>query len=246
MHRYDEALAAYDRSLELKPGSADTHFARGFTLHKLGRSDEAFSAYSRCLDLRPTYLSAVNNRALILMDRGRPGEALVAFDQVSRLAPDTTNTLANRGAAQVAMGRFKEALRTLDDSLKVRPDDPETLSNRGVALEGLGRSRQAIRGYQKAIREAEKKGMPSAKSWARKGAAQYRRRWLHPFRVRRSAGSFQRALDIDDTATGAHNGLGVCMVVRGLGWAGSTTCQLSLRWRERWCCHRFVRFVHRE
>jgi tetratricopeptide (TPR) repeat protein len=47
------ALAAYDRALSLKPGSAEAHTGRGLALLDLGRRHEAVVEFHRALELDP-------------------------------------------------------------------------------------------------------------------------------------------------------------------------------------------------
>jgi tetratricopeptide (TPR) repeat protein len=51
LDQYEEALAAYDRLLQLAPDDATAHYNRGHTLQALGRQDEAADAYERALAL---------------------------------------------------------------------------------------------------------------------------------------------------------------------------------------------------
>jgi tetratricopeptide (TPR) repeat protein len=43
--KYDQAVAAYDRALEIFPGDADALFDKGSTLVKLGRTPEAMKCF---------------------------------------------------------------------------------------------------------------------------------------------------------------------------------------------------------
>jgi tetratricopeptide (TPR) repeat protein len=47
LERYEEALAAYDRSLELDPDDATAHNARGRVLWDLERYEDAYGAFDR-------------------------------------------------------------------------------------------------------------------------------------------------------------------------------------------------------
>ncbi len=65
---YEEAIAAYDQALKLKP---DYHHAwnnRGIALGNLGRYEEAIAAYDQALKLKPDYHHAWNNRGIALRD----------------------------------------------------------------------------------------------------------------------------------------------------------------------------------
>ena len=47
LKRYDEAFAAYDKALALKPDLAEAWLGRGNVFTELKRYDEAFAAYDK-------------------------------------------------------------------------------------------------------------------------------------------------------------------------------------------------------
>ncbi|MCH7608859.1 MAG: tetratricopeptide repeat protein, partial [Chloroflexi bacterium] len=55
------ALAAYDRSLELRPDDPVTLSNRGVALERLGRYEEALAAHDRALELRPDHPGTHHN-----------------------------------------------------------------------------------------------------------------------------------------------------------------------------------------
>ena len=53
MSRFDEALAAYDSALAIKPDYPECHLARGDMMKELRQFEEAFAAYDKTFSLRP-------------------------------------------------------------------------------------------------------------------------------------------------------------------------------------------------
>ena len=60
--RYDEALADYNRALELRPDYTEALNNRGNTYHELERYNEALADYNQALELRQEYVEALYNR----------------------------------------------------------------------------------------------------------------------------------------------------------------------------------------
>jgi Flp pilus assembly protein TadD len=60
--RFDEALASYDRALELRLDDAEVHSNRSVTLFELKRFAEALASGNRAIALRPDYPEAHANR----------------------------------------------------------------------------------------------------------------------------------------------------------------------------------------
>ena len=51
--RFEEALAACDRAIEIDPRHAVAHTNRGNALRDLGRFEEALAAYDRAIEIDP-------------------------------------------------------------------------------------------------------------------------------------------------------------------------------------------------
>jgi tetratricopeptide (TPR) repeat protein len=88
--KYELALEAFDKAIELKPDYAAAWYNRGVILDKLGRYDEALEAYDKVIELKPDDTDAWYNRGFVLDEFGRYDEALEAYDKVIKLKPDYT------------------------------------------------------------------------------------------------------------------------------------------------------------
>ena len=62
LKRYEEALASYDRTLNMQPQMAEMLYNRGNTLHELKRYEAALASYDRALSVRPHLAEAHSNR----------------------------------------------------------------------------------------------------------------------------------------------------------------------------------------
>jgi tetratricopeptide (TPR) repeat protein len=151
LRRFEEALAAYDRALALRPNYAEALFNRAVTLQALARFEEALATYGRALALRPDHVEALCNRGVVLEKLGRFAEALTSYDRALAARPTFVEALGNRGNALAALGRRAEALASYDRALEVRPDHAEVLSNRGNTLRDLGRREEALASYDRAL-----------------------------------------------------------------------------------------------
>ena len=67
--RLDEAIAAYNRAIALKPDYAEAHNNLGIALKDQGRLDEAIAAYHRAIALKPDHAEAHNNLGIALGTR---------------------------------------------------------------------------------------------------------------------------------------------------------------------------------
>lgn len=74
--KYNEALKAYDKAIELKPDYVEAWYNKGVVLDNLGRHDEALKAYDKAIVLKPDFARAWYNRACVYSVKGEKEKAL--------------------------------------------------------------------------------------------------------------------------------------------------------------------------
>ena len=74
-YEWDEALAIFDRVVELVPDYAEGHNQRAFVLFLKERDDDATMGLKRTLELEPRHFGAMAGMALILMRANKQDEA---------------------------------------------------------------------------------------------------------------------------------------------------------------------------
>ena len=90
LKRYDEAFAAYDKALALKPDLAEAWLGRGNVFYDLKRYDEASTAYDKALALKADLAEAWLGRGNVFYDLKRYDEAFAAYDKALSLKPELT------------------------------------------------------------------------------------------------------------------------------------------------------------
>ncbi len=85
--RLDEALAAYDATVEEHPEDVVAKKGRAEALKALGRLDEALAAYDATVKEHPGDVVAKEGRAEALKALGRLDEALAAYDAIVKEHP---------------------------------------------------------------------------------------------------------------------------------------------------------------
>lgn len=85
--RHEEALALADDGLGRYPDFAPLHFARGVSLHQLGRYADAARAFERCFALDPAHPNAAYNWALSLAKDGDLCGALTVLSNAAAIRP---------------------------------------------------------------------------------------------------------------------------------------------------------------
>ncbi|WP_419547895.1 tetratricopeptide repeat protein, partial [Microcystis sp.] len=148
---YEQAIASYDKALEIKPDDHDAWYGRGFALDDLGRFEDAIASYDRALEIKPDDHQAWYNRGIALRNLGRLEQAIASYDRALEIKPDDHDAWNSRGIALGNLGRFEKAIASFDQALEIKPDDHQAWYNRGNALGNLGRLEQAIASYDRAL-----------------------------------------------------------------------------------------------
>ncbi len=86
--RFDDALKAFDKAIQLKPDKAEPWIGLGTALVDLDRRDEALLAFQHALKLNPQQWNAAYQCGLRLLEAGRLEEALAYIDIARELQPD--------------------------------------------------------------------------------------------------------------------------------------------------------------
>lgn len=89
-----EAIASYDKALEVRPDLYGVWFNRGNALSDLGRLEEAIASYDKVIELNPNIHEAWYNRGNALYNLGRIDEATASYNKAQELKgtnlPETT------------------------------------------------------------------------------------------------------------------------------------------------------------
>jgi tetratricopeptide (TPR) repeat protein len=130
--RREEALACYDRALELAPGSAEVWTNRGLALSQAQRHWEALASHDRAIELEPDYAQAWNNRGKTLNDLKRYDESLCNHDRSIALKPGYAEAWLNRGNTLKDLRRYEEAVTSYEQAIKEEPNYAEAHYNKGL------------------------------------------------------------------------------------------------------------------
>ncbi len=147
LERHEEAVAAYERAIALKPDYAESFNGRGNALRALERRDEALDSYAQALALKPEFPEALNNRGNALLELGRPEDALQSYAQALACRPGYADALVNRGKCLIALKRGDEALASFDRALALAPAHAAALKERGHLLRDRWQPAEALASY---------------------------------------------------------------------------------------------------
>jgi Flp pilus assembly protein TadD len=122
--RADRAIAHFETSLKLKPGSAAAHYNLGTALTVARRLAEAGDRYRDALRIDPAYAAAHNNLGSVYLADGRLDAAIHEFSEVARLLPESAVGWKNLAGAYAMAGQFGRAVEAADTALGLKPAEP--------------------------------------------------------------------------------------------------------------------------
>jgi len=122
--RAEKAIAHFETSLKLKPGSAAAHYNLGTALTVARRLNEAGAEYREALRIDPSYAAAHNNLGSVYLADGRLDAAIHEFSEVARLQPESAVGWKNLAAAYAMAGEFGRAVEAADTALRLNPGEP--------------------------------------------------------------------------------------------------------------------------
>ena len=115
----ENAIAAYDVAIRLRPDYAEVYNNRGNIKNGLGYRDDALDDYDEAIRLNPNFTEAYSNRGTTKSSLGNHAEALTDLNEAIRLQPDFMNAYANRGVAKLGLSNIDEARADFQAALKL-------------------------------------------------------------------------------------------------------------------------------
>jgi serine/threonine protein kinase len=152
LQEYDEAVAAFDRALEIQPDLVDAWNGKGTALLKSNRYAEAIAAFDKAIALDSQSFVAWSSKGKALASQEDYPEASQAFRTALQIQPESFETLNNYGLTLLLLERYEEALPIYERALKIKQNVAETWFYQGRVLTKIQRYPQAIASFDEALK----------------------------------------------------------------------------------------------
>jgi tetratricopeptide (TPR) repeat protein len=147
----DEAIAQYQKALEIQPRSAALQFNLGTAFDRKGQVDKAIEQYQEAVDLQPDFAQARNNLGDALLRTGRTDGAIAQFQEALKIWPNSTMLRNNLGRAFLLKGQVHEAVAQFQKTLEIQPSFVKARNNLANALLQSGQVNEAMAQFQKTL-----------------------------------------------------------------------------------------------
>lgn len=149
--RFDEAMAAYRRAIEVDSKAVGAWCNLGVALKQSRRYDESIAALKNALRGQPDFHSAMYNLGATYSDAGRIDEAIEAFESAAAFQPSHAESHFQLGMLLIRAGKHETAMRHIQRALALNPRHAEASHAMGFCLGQLGKHDDAIAMYRQAL-----------------------------------------------------------------------------------------------
>ena len=149
--RPQDAIAAFQKALELDPSQAKAANNLGCLQEALGDFDQAEASYGQALRADPRLANALYNRGNLARQRGRAAGAEADLRQALALDPGHADWQCSLAELLLQNWRLDEAVAALRAALALEADSARAHFGLGNALMMLGRIDEAEASFRRAI-----------------------------------------------------------------------------------------------
>jgi Tfp pilus assembly protein PilF len=196
--KVDEAIAQFQKALELGPGHVDIYSNLGLALFEKGQVDEAIVQYETALKIDPNYPEAQSGLGSTLFRQGKIDEAIAMYEKALLTEPYRADFHNNLGSAFVRKGQLDDAVAQYQKALELNPQDALAHYDLGTVFMKRGQLSDAIAQFQTSLTINPN----SARTYINLGNA-----LQQTGQIDEAIAEYQKALEIEPNNTDAQSNL---------------------------------------
>ena len=204
--RLDEALACFERAIQMQPGHVDAIANAGVVLAQQNKLEPAEQRFRQVLAMNPNHLGAASSFAALLDRVGKVDDAVSAWNHVVRIAPQQSRFHRNLGDALVRADETYRAISAYRRAIELMPEDAEAYSKLALSL-------SAVKKFDEALAAAEKATVVApthAQAWHDRALVLER-----ADRGSEAAPLYRRAVELNPKDSSLHGALGRALSANG-------------------------------
>ena len=147
--RSSESIIASQKSVQMAPQEARTHYNLGITLNEQNRLKEAEASFRQAIALKPDFAEAHSNLGITLRALGKLEEAQAGFRRAISLKSDYVRAYSHLGLTLQELGRLDESEESLTRAIAMKPDFAEAHRNLGNTLNAKGSQENALKHFER-------------------------------------------------------------------------------------------------
>jgi tetratricopeptide (TPR) repeat protein len=115
--KHGEAIAKYQKAIELDPKDGAAYYAWGYSLEHEGKYDEAVSKFQKSTELYPQEEYTYEGLGVTLEHQGKHGEAIAAYHKAIELDPTYGPNPNGLGHERATKGDLEGALKDYTEAI---------------------------------------------------------------------------------------------------------------------------------
>jgi tetratricopeptide (TPR) repeat protein len=147
----DEAIAHFQKALEIQPDNARVHNNLGNALLQNGQLDEAIAHFQKALEIQPNLAVVHDNLGAVFLKKGQIDEAIAQFRRALDIQPGLVEAHYNLGLALFQKGQLDSAIAHFAKVLEIQPDLADAHANLGTVFLQKGQVAEAMVHFQKVL-----------------------------------------------------------------------------------------------
>ncbi|MEA2163429.1 MAG: hypothetical protein QOK37_1556 [Thermoanaerobaculia bacterium] len=149
--RFDDAIAAYWRVIEVAPSLSSAYMNLGAIYFERGKTTEAYEVFLHGIANGASDRALFSNAAAAAQQLGKHADALKYVDSAIEKSPRDAASHALRSTILRSLNRNDDALAAINQATQLAPDDARYQFSRGNLLVALSRNDEAIAAFRKAL-----------------------------------------------------------------------------------------------
>jgi tetratricopeptide (TPR) repeat protein len=149
--KLDDAIADFNKAIELAPDATDPYLNRGAALEGKGQYQLAIADYNRVLEIDPKDAMAYNNRGNAEAGLGDWDTALADYRKASEIAPNFAFARANQALVLYQTGKPQESLTLMRNLARKYPMFPDVRAALTAVLWNQGKQGEAESNWVAAV-----------------------------------------------------------------------------------------------
>lgn len=171
--KYQEALDAFEKAIELDPDFAEAYRERGFLYGMQRKNEAAYADVAKAMKLAPKDGANYLNRAMLHINLEKDySKAIEDLDQAIKLDPKNPKSFNVRGYARMMLRKYKEAIPDLKEVVRLNPKfgNGNPHQHLGDCLSSVGEYEEALQNYEQVFKLDKK---PSSRLYYTTGECLY-------------------------------------------------------------------------
>jgi tetratricopeptide (TPR) repeat protein len=203
--KYDEAVAKYQKAIQLDPTNARCYYAWGLALYRQEKYGDAVAKFQKAIELAPKAPFPYVALGAVLNDEKNYEEAVTKFQKAIALDAKNAASYNNWGRALYHQKKYDEAAAKFQKTIELDPKDASTFNAWGVMLYDQKKYEEAVDMFQKAI-ELDPQSADAYNAW---GNVFYDQN-----KYDEAIAKYQKTIELDPQNADAYNNWGLVLYAK--------------------------------